>query len=317
VTAALGLAIAAAIALPHVLTLRRVPPATAVAIWMAALALRAAASMLVVVYVALYFPGTALFDALTHWCWHAIIPTLTSHFGLDGHVVGTAAILAPVALLAVSLLWMGMSAARGIRAARHLLARHSLGTGPRGSVIVGGPEVVLAVAGVTHPRIVVSAGALIALDDDELAAALDHEHAHIARRHRFVMIAALVLRALGRLVPGSGRALAETAFHLERDADRCALRRRDDPHTLARVITKSAVGAHPGSATSRRVHELLGDAPAGRRPAGIALNLVAAGLVAFAFALAAVVPPVALGGVEGGGHDDAHGSRCHHDLAHH
>jgi hypothetical protein len=44
---------------------------------------------------------------------------------------------------------------------------------------------------------------------------------------------------------------------------------------------------------------------------------VAAGLVAFAFALVAVVPPVALGGVHGGGHDDTHGSTCHHNRAHH
>jgi Zn-dependent protease with chaperone function len=107
-----------------------------------------------------------------------------------------------------------------MRAARRLLARHSLGTGPRGSVIVGGPEVVLAVAGMARPRVVVSAGALIALDDDELDAALDHEHAHIARRHRFVVLTALVLRAIGRLVPGGGRALAEAGFHLERDAAR-------------------------------------------------------------------------------------------------
>jgi hypothetical protein len=66
-----------------VLHLQRVPPATAVAIWMAALALRAAASVLVIAYIVLYFPGTALFDVLTHWCWHAVVPALTTHFGLD------------------------------------------------------------------------------------------------------------------------------------------------------------------------------------------------------------------------------------------
>ena len=64
---------------------------------------------------------------------------------------------------------------RDARAARRLVAQHAVGLGPRNSLIVGGSDVVFAVAGLVRPRIVVSAGALTSLDDDELAAGLDHE----------------------------------------------------------------------------------------------------------------------------------------------
>jgi Zn-dependent protease with chaperone function len=95
-------------------------------------------------------------------------------------------------------------------AARQIVAAHAVGLGPRNSLIVGGSDVLFAVAGLIQPRIVVSAGALASLDDDELAAGFDHEAGHIARRHRFVMLLALGLRALGRAVPGSGRASASS-----------------------------------------------------------------------------------------------------------
>jgi Zn-dependent protease with chaperone function len=83
--------------------------------------------------------------------------------------------------------------AREVRAARRLV-RQALDRGPRNSLILGGPEVMFAVAGMAHPRVLVSAGALTALDDNELAAGLDHEQAHIAHRHRFVMLLALGCR---------------------------------------------------------------------------------------------------------------------------
>jgi len=61
--------------------------------------------------------------------------------------------------------------------------------------------VLVAAAGLRKPRVVVSAGALLNLDDEELAASLDHEHGHIVRRHRYVLVAAELCRALARLFP--------------------------------------------------------------------------------------------------------------------
>lgn len=60
---------------------------------------------------------------------------------------------------------------------------------------------------------------------------------------------AQLLYALGRLVPGSRQALRELSFHLERDADRWSLARRNDRQALARVITKAAT-SRPLAATT-------------------------------------------------------------------
>jgi beta-lactamase regulating signal transducer with metallopeptidase domain len=114
-------------------------------------------------------------------------------------------------------------------------------------VIVGGDDVLLAAAGLTHPTVVVSAGALTALDDAELAAGLEHERGHIARHHRYLLLFAEGCRALGALLPGTRRAAAELAYHLERDADAYALARSHEPLALASAICKAA-GARPTAA---------------------------------------------------------------------
>jgi len=52
--------------------------------------------------------------------------------------------------------------------------------------------VLVAAAGLRKRRVVVSADALLNLDHEELAAALDDEYGHIVRRHRKVLVAASV-----------------------------------------------------------------------------------------------------------------------------
>lgn len=145
---------------------------------------------------------------------------------------------------------MAVGVVRAARTVHRLLKRHALRPGPRESVIVGGAEVLLAAAGMRRPRVLVSAGALIALDDAELSAGPDHERGHIARRHRYLLVLAQLLYALGRLVPGSRQALRELSFHLERDADRWSLARRNDRQALARVITKAATSRPLAASTT-------------------------------------------------------------------
>jgi hypothetical protein len=121
---------------------------------------------------------------------------------------------------------------------------------------------------------VVSAGALTSLDDGELYAGLDHERGHIDRRHRWVLVAAAVLRGLARPLPGTRAAAEELAFHLERDADRFALRRDNEPLDLATAICKAAGGANlgvtamalNGGGAARRVRQLLESSDATSRP---------------------------------------------------
>jgi len=321
----LGLAaiLAAGIALPHVLRLQRVAPITAVVLCLSALALRALACLLGVVYLLFFLPRTEVFASLTHWCLHAAVPLVTDELGVEGHGVGDRMLLVPGVALAASLLVVCIRTARAARAARRLVADHELGQGPGDSVIVGGPEVLFAVAGLKGPRVVVTAGALASLDDDELAAALDHERGHIARHHRFVMLAAVTLSALGRVLPGTSRAVREIGFHLERDADRWALKNRNDRLVLARVICKAAATAEPthqaavarlgATGVRERLGQLLEEPPPGRSHSGAAaLNVIATAMVVFTLLLAAAVPTAAVAGADGDAHGAHHGAHCDH-----
>jgi hypothetical protein len=214
---ALSLAAIVGSALPHALRPRRAAPLTAAVIWTAALSLRALTVVLAAAWLLLFFPSTHLFAALTHWCWHHLASA-----ALTGHDVGHATTVAPALLGVASLASVGVASTKLGRALRRHIAGSRTG-GPAGSIVIGGEGVVVAVVGLRRPRLVVSAGALLELDDDELAAALEHERAHIRRRHRFILIYAELCGAVARLLPGTGIALDELAFHLERDADRVAL----------------------------------------------------------------------------------------------
>jgi Zn-dependent protease with chaperone function len=294
----LAAAVVAAIALPHVLHLERVPPLTAAALWGTALGLRALTGVFMAIYLVFYLPATDLFTALTHWCWHAILPVATTHLGVNGHRVGDAIAVLPGVLLAASVFSIAVGVYRAARSVSRLIRRGRLGEGPGDSVIIGGPDVVLAAAGISRPRVVVSAGALLALDDAELAAGIAHERGHIARHHRFVTLYAELCRALGRFLPGTAAASRQLAFHLERDADAWALARRSDRYALASAICKAAVSQRVSPAISSlgggevraRVDELV-DPPkfiTGWR--GRALNLAAVVGAVLLVALVAAVP---------------------------
>jgi Zn-dependent protease with chaperone function len=308
VTILLGSLVALGVVLPHSLPLERAAPALAATTWCAALALRALSVLYVVLYLALFLPHTELFSALTHWCWETIFPLIATHLGLDGTHVGGGAVVLPAAVLAVSVTSAAWGLLRAARAVRGALRRAVVGTGPRESVIVAGPNVLLAAAGVTRPRVLVSAGALITLDDEELAAGLDHERGHIARRHRFVLLFAELCRALAGFLPGTHHAVQELRFHLERDADRWALARRHDPYALAGAICKAAPLQQPpnprmaslgGGDATRRVDELLASERSRcGRPLGWCLSASAAVLSCLALSLGATLPATAATGVQ-------------------
>lgn len=296
--AVLAAAVVAAIALPHALRLERVAPVTAGALWAVALGLRAISGVFVAIYLIFYLPATGLFTALTHWCWHTILPLATAHLGLNGHRVGDALTVLPSVLLAVSVVSIAVGVSRTARSVSRLVRRGALGSGPGDSVIIGGPDVLLAAAGISRPRIVVSAGALLALDDDELAAGIDHERGHIARRHRFVFLYAELCRGLGRFLPGTNAAVRELSFHLERDADAWALANRNDRYSLASAICKAAVSQHgspalaslAGGEVRARVDELVHGASPVAGWTARALNLAAVLGAVLLLGLVAAVP---------------------------
>jgi len=221
------------------------------------------------------------------------------HHHVAGHALAAAGGLA----LSLSFVWAIARVVQATFAVRRLV-RRPLGRGPAGSVIVGGEDVVLAVAGLTRPKLVVSAGALARLDDAELSAAIAHERAHIRRCHRFVLLYAELCRVLGRPLPGTANAVRELRFQIERDADRSAVRERADRLALASAICKAAtVGApRPGMAalggdgTAARVRELLQEAVPDAHPRR--LRALAAGVSALAVG-AALSLPVTVSGLGG------------------
>ncbi len=319
--AALAAITAAGIVLPHALRLQRVAPVTAVVLWLSSLALRAIVCLLAAIYLLFFLPRTGLFVSLAHWCAHVALPVGSSDLSVEGHGVAARSLYVPGIVLAASLLWMCLGSVRDIRAARQLVAQHAVGLGPRNSVIVGGPDVLFAVAGLIRPRILVSAGALTSLDDDELAAGLDHEEGHIARRHRFVMLLAVGLRALGRAVPGSGRGVRELAFHLERDADRWALRHENDRVALASVICKAATGERPPAVVGladtdvrERLGQVLDRCSRTTRPTRAALNALATTMVVCTVFVGAFVPAAAVSGVGADAHRGHHLHHCQHEV---
>ena len=111
------------------------------------------------------------------------------------------------------------------------------------------------------------------LDDAELRAGLDHERGHIALRHRYLLVAGELARAVARFVPGTAAAARELTFALERHADSYALSRRHEPAVLASAICKTARGALQAPALSlgggivaRRARLLLEADPEAKAP---------------------------------------------------
>jgi hypothetical protein len=269
------------IVLPHLLALRRADPATALLLWAAALALRA----LVVV-------GTVAGALVLLHPWHLLRAFADWPCAPHHQVAGHAAVALGGLALAASLVWALLRVAQAAFAVRRLV-RTPLGRGPEGSVIVGGDDVVLAAAGLARPTLVISAGALARLDDAELAAAIAHERAHIRRRHRYVLLYAELCRVLGRPLPGTAHAVRQLRFHIERDADRSAVRGRADRLALASAICKAATGATTragmaalgGDGTAARVRELLQDAAPGAGARRLRALAVAVATLAVAAAL--------------------------------
>ncbi|MFF8595539.1 M56 family metallopeptidase [Streptomyces sp. NPDC015220] len=97
------------------------------------------------------------------------------------------------------------------------------------------------------PQVVVSSGALEVLTERQLAAALEHERAHITGRHHLLVAATGAFSAVFRGVPLARRLGTEVPLLLEMAADDRALR-RCSPQALATAMYTVAAGQAPHSA---------------------------------------------------------------------
>jgi Zn-dependent protease with chaperone function len=174
-----------------------------------------------------------------------------------------------------------------------------------GAVLVEhGEPVAYCVAG-RDPTVIVSTGAVSALDSGQLKAVLAHERAHLAGRHHQL----LALARIGRLVLPflllMRDAEPQVTRLVEMHADDAAAKTHD-PRSLATALVVLATGASPQPALAaaatdsvQRVHRLLRPgAPLGTLPRQL-LRIAAASLALapVLLALAPAVLAVALGRV--------------------
>lgn len=321
--AMVAIACPAAIILPHRLRLHRVAPLLAASVWLSCLCLRALVAIGGAVFGLLYLPQTGVYDTIANWCWHEALPVVAMHLGLSGHPLVHAAIILPGLALGASLLWALFGFARAWVAIRHKLGR-SVGKGPHGSTVIEGSEIVVGVTGLGPSRILISKGALGAMDAEELRASVHHEWGHVRRRHRPLLILASVLSALGRILPGTRSAEAELRFSLERDADEYAVRQTSDPLALASAICTAATGrplagtvALDGSGrVGLRLDYLEGTGTTAGPGLERAVRALAVTLVVMTLGLLAAVPSWALSGPKAQHALSTDGGPCPKDRGH-
>lgn len=143
-----------------------------------------------------------------------------------------------------------------------------------------------------RPLLVLSSGIVAELDDDQLAAVVAHERAHLKEHHHLLLLPFVAWEAALPVLPAAGRAHAAVRELVEMRADDVALASLTGPgarRTLARAIVAAAGGAGgagvpegalavAGSATGARVVRLL-EPPRPLPAAARATALLSAGLL--------------------------------------
>ena len=255
------------LAAPHALPLHRVAPRAAARAWMLALSVRALVAVALVLATLIWLPSTGPFQLLAGGTWHRLLPLVPDDVDLSLDPLAHAAVLLPAVAMLVSLSAFGFLLLRITASTRRQMRSRGLGEGPQGSLVMADRGVYIALTGVGPKRVLVSAGALRAMDPAELRASLTHEDGHRRLSHRTWALTAGALRAIARLLPGTGASERGLRLSLERQADEYAVARTRDPLSLASAICKAAGGASPhralavsGSASSVRLEQLLGSA---------------------------------------------------------
>lgn len=288
------------VAVARLLPLDRVAAPTAIVTWLCVLTIGAICTISAIALTVIYLPETALYSFVASLCVHVTFPIISPHVGLSGHTALHAAMALPIVGLLASVLWLISRLTNGWWTLRARL-RGSVETN-EGLALIEDKEIVLGVAPLGRGRIVVSDTALRAMDPAELEAGLSHEAAHIRRGHRSITLVARLLAALGFLFPGTRQARRNLHQALERDADEYAVRKTNDPLSLASAICKVATGPNPageiglaGGMVSRRLDYLEGHLPMAGPHVRRSMHLVATIFVAATIVFAASTSAWALG----------------------
>ena len=154
-----------------------------------------------------------------------------------------------------------------------------------------------------QPTVILTTGAVQALDPSQLDAVLAHERAHLTGRHHWLLAMARIGREVLPFLPLMRDAEEQVARLVELHADDAATRGRD-PRLLATALVVLATGASPASALAagatdsvQRIHRLLGPGePLGRaRRQLLRATAAALALTPVLLALTPAVVALALG----------------------
>jgi len=132
-----------------------------------------------------------------------------------------------------------------------------------GAVLVEHSEPVAYCVAGRHPTVILSTGALHALEPAQLEAVLAHERAHLAGRHHLLLALARIGRRVLPFMPLLAGADTQVARLIAMHADDAAAQ-ASDPRSVATALVILATGASPplalaASATDsvQRIHRLL------------------------------------------------------------
>jgi Zn-dependent protease with chaperone function len=166
-----------------------------------------------------------------------------------------------------------------------------------GATLVDHPQPAAYCVAGRHPTVILTTGAVRALDPEQLSAVLAHERAHLAGHHHRLRAMARIARQVLPFLPLMRDADVQVARLVELHADDAATRARD-PQALAGALVVLATGASPAPALAaaatdaiQRIHRLLRPAEPVSR---IRRQLLRAGVAALALtpALLALTPAI-------------------------
>lgn len=270
-------------------------PRFAIGLWLALAVSWLAAVMLAILAIAAPFMLT----------WASARPggmTVTSHATPSMTVAGGAGLLLAAAVLA----WAAGCVACGLAGARRERAGHAAFLHAAGR-----PDHVLGAVILDHDapaayclpgrghRIVVTAGALAALDASQLRAVIAHERAHLRGRHHLLVGTASALSRAFPFVPLLAEAGSQVAMLAEMAADDQAARRHRPGDLAAALDTLAAAGSRAAALTAGgpaaiiRIQRLLTPRPPPAPPVRIARLAAGSAALALPAAIACLLLLVA------------------------
>ena len=218
--------------------------------------------------------ATALGGGLSHLI-GACVHRLRATYGTPGGalVAELGLILAGAVLARTALIAIAHLRAAGRQARLHAQTARLIGQPEPtlGAVLVEHAQPTAYCVAGRQPTVILTTGAVQALDPGQLDAVLAHERAHLTGRHHSLLAMARISREVLPFLPLMRDTEAQVARLVELHADDAAIRARD-PRLLATAIVVLATSASPAAALAagatdsvQRIHRLLGPSePLGR-----------------------------------------------------